>query len=107
MMVRLIFIDHSGNRQAVDAQPGETVMEAAVRQRVNGIEASCGGSMACGTCHSYISEPWYSKINPPSPDEAAMLDYGVHIEATSRLTCQVQIVDELEGAEIRTPVEQV
>lgn len=107
MMVRLIFIDHSGNRQAVEAAPGETVMEAAVRHRVTGIEASCGGSMACGTCHAYIAEPWFSAINGSEPDEAAMLEYGIHIEPTSRLTCQVTVTDALEGAEIRTPAEQV
>ena len=106
-MVKLIFISQSGDRQVVEAEVGETVMEAAVRNKVEGIEASCGGSMACGTCHAYIAEPWFSAISPADPSEAAMLEFGIHIRPTSRLCCQVPVSGALEGAKIETPESQV
>lgn len=107
MMVKLNFISHSGAKQAVEAELGETLMEAAVRNKVEGIEASCGGSMACGTCHAYISEPWFSAIPSPSESEAAMLDFGIHVRSTSRLCCQITVSESLDGAEIETPESQV
>lgn len=81
-------------------------MEAAVRGRVPGIEAACGGSMACGTCHAYIDAPWYAAIDQPSSAERDMLEFSVFVEETSRLTCQVEVSDVLEGARVRVPVSQ-
>ncbi len=106
-MVKLNFISHSGVRQQVDAELGETVMQAAVRNKVDGIDANCGGSMACGTCHSYIAEPWFSAIAPAEPSESGMLEFGIHIRETSRLCCQVTVTEALEGAEIETPESQL
>lgn len=105
-MVKLTFINQSGDRQDIDASIGESVMEAAVRNKVDGIEAACGGSMACGTCHAYVAEPWYSEIEPPASDEAEMLEFGIHIQPNSRLCCQMQVVEALDGAEITTPESQ-
>jgi 2Fe-2S ferredoxin len=63
-MVKIIFEDAGGTRRAVDAMPGNSVMQAAVSHTVPGIEAACGGSLVCGTCHAYIPEPWFAR--PPS-----------------------------------------
>ena len=106
-LVKLTFTSHGGSKQTIDAEVGESVMEAAVRNKVDGIEASCGGSMACGTCHAYISEPWFSSISPADSSESAMLEFGIHIRPTSRLCCQVPVTEALEGAEIETPESQV
>jgi len=105
-MVQLVFHTIDGARQVVDAVPGESVMAAAVRNRVAGIEAACGGSMVCGTCHIYVSEPWFSALPPASEMEAEMHEYGVHVRPNSRLACQIAVTPALDGLTVTTPEAQ-
>ena len=105
-MVKVVFRTIEGAEQAVEALVGESLMTAAMRERVAGIEAACGGSMACGTCHVYVSEPWFSAIAPASAMEAEMHEYGAFVEATSRLACQIPVTPALEGIVVTTPVAQ-
>lgn len=104
--VHITFRDPTGQETRVEARPGESLMQAAVRHRTPGIEAACGGSMVCGTCHVYVAEPWFSALPAISPMEAEMHEYGVHVEATSRLACQIPVTAALEGAVIETPPAQ-
>ena len=105
-MVKVVFETADGERREIAAEPGESLMAAAVRNRVSGIEAACGGSMVCGTCHVYVSEPWFSRIPVASEMEAEMHEYGVFVEATSRLACQIGVTPLLEGAVVATPPAQ-
>ena len=105
-MVKLVYVGHQGDRTEVEADVGETVMAAAVRHRVAGIEGACGGAMACATCHIYVSEDWFSRIPPAEPAEADMLEYGSHIQPNSRLGCQIIVTEDMNGLEVETPVEQ-
>lgn len=105
-MIELSFITPRGAAIQVVAQEGESLMQAAVRARVEGIEAACGGSMACGTCHAYLPEPWYSQASAPGLEEAAILEFGVHITPQSRLMCQIKAVPSLAGAQITVPASQ-
>ncbi len=105
-MVRIEFVTPAGDIRRVEASEGETLMQAAVRHQVEGIEAACGGSMSCGTCHAWISEPWSTALPQPEEGERSILDFGVHIRPQSRLTCQIQVSAILEGARIEVPPSQ-
>jgi len=105
-MPKITFIDHSGSSRTVDAEAGCTVMEAAIRNDVPGIEAECGGACACATCHVYVEEAWREKVGQPSPMEEDMLDFGLDVKENSRLSCQIKVTDELDGLVVRVPERQ-
>ena len=105
-MVKVTYVTPDGDLLAVDAKPGESLMEAAVRNDVHGIVAACGGCLSCATCHAYIDEPWFSALAPQSETEREMLSYASHVEPHSRLTCQIEVTSALEGARVRTPPSQ-
>jgi 2Fe-2S ferredoxin len=105
-MVRIEFVTPSGGVRQVEAQEGETLMQAAVRHQIEGIEAACGGSMSCGTCHAWVLAPWNKRIAAPEAGERDILEFGVHIRPDSRLTCQIEISAALDGARIEVPPSQ-
>lgn len=105
-MVQVTFKTLAGVDIEVQADPGESLMGAAIRNRVPGIEAACGGALSCGTCHIYVAEPWYSRLPAASNFEAEMHECGVHVKANSRLACQVIVTPELEGVVVTTPISQ-
>lgn len=105
-MVQVKFTTIEGVDTEVQANLGESMMVAAGRNSVPGIEAACGGALACGTCHVYVSEPWFSQLPAPSSIEAEMLECGMHVQANSRLACQIIVTPELEGIVVTTPITQ-
>jgi 2Fe-2S ferredoxin len=105
-MVRIQFESADGTVRPIDAPPGETLMAAAKAQGVPGIEAECGGSMVCGTCHVHVREPWFSRIGAPSAMETDMLDCALHPAAGSRLSCQIVVTAAMEGMEVGVPPSQ-
>lgn len=105
-MIRVVFTDIEGVEQAVDAEPGETLMACAKRYDVSGIEAECGGSMVCGTCHVYVDDEWSGRVGGPGDMEAEMLEYVIEPKPTSRLSCQIAMTSALDGLSVRTPVSQ-
>jgi 2Fe-2S ferredoxin len=106
LMPKINFKDHSGTTRAVDADTGSTVMEAAIRNNIPGIEAECGGACACATCHVYVDEAWREKVGEPSPMEEDMLDFGYDVRPNSRLSCQIKVTDTLDGLIVTTPEKQ-
>ena len=105
-MPKLILIEHNGQRHEVSVDAGTTVMQAAKDNGVPGILADCGGACACATCHVIIDPEWASRLKPITEIEDGMLEYAMGREATSRLSCQVNISDELDGMVVRIPAEQ-
>lgn len=105
-MPKIIFIEHSGASRSVEAEAGQTLMAVAVQHMVPGLVADCGGNCSCATCHAYIDAPWQDQLAPPSDDEKAMLECALHVEANSRLTCQVVVTPAMDGMVVRTPVSQ-
>ena len=99
-MAKITFIQPDGKQQVVDAAKGLTVMEAAKKAAVPGIEAECGGACACATCHVYVDDGWYEKLNPPSPEELDMLDMALAVEANSRLSCQIPVNATTDGIKV-------
>ena len=105
-MPKITYIESNGTEHAVDAEVGATVMESAIKNAVPGIEAECGGACACATCHVYVEEEWREKVGGPSPMEEDMLDFGYEVRPNSRLSCQIKVIDELDGLKVTTPERQ-
>lgn len=105
-MPRIIFIQHDGSERSVEARSGQSVMQAAVDALVPGILADCGGCCTCATCHAYVDPAWLERVPPAGADEAIMVDCAMHVEANSRLTCQIEVSDALDGLVVRLPPSQ-
>jgi len=105
-MAKITYIEHSGATHEVDAKAGLTVMEAAVKNNIPGIDADCGGACACATCHVYVDPAWLDKTGKPTAMEESMLDFAEGVESNSRLSCQIKITDELDGLTVRLPESQ-
>jgi 2Fe-2S ferredoxin len=105
-MVQITFIDSTGQSRSVSAEEGSTVMEAALRNSIPGIEAECGGACACATCHVYVDDAWVAKIPPAQPMEEDMLDFAFDVRTGSRLSCQIRVTAETDGLVVSTPERQ-
>jgi 2Fe-2S ferredoxin len=105
-MVKITFIDSENTARTIDAEPGSTVMESAIKNDIPGIEAECGGACACATCHVYVDEAWQEKTGGPSPMEEDMLDFGYEVKPNSRLCCQIKVTEALDGLVLRVPERQ-
>lgn len=105
-MAKITYIDHDGTERVVEANNGETVMEAAVKNSIPGIDADCGGACACATCHVYVDESFMDKVGEQQEMEQSMLDFAENVQANSRLSCQITVSDELDGLRVTTPESQ-
>ena len=105
-MPKITYIDKSGNSKTIDVENGLSVMEGAIQNNVEGIDADCGGSMACATCHVYVPENWFNKLEIPQDAEQDMIDMAYEPKNNSRLSCQIIVSDELDGLEVTTPEKQ-
>jgi ferredoxin, 2Fe-2S len=106
-MPKIIYVSHAGKRTMLDVRSGLTVMEGAVKDGVDGIDADCGGSCACATCHIYVDRAWSDKVGGiSSEDEATLLEVAIGRQENSRLSCQIKITDELDGLIVHMPVSQ-
>lgn len=103
-MIKLTFVDRSGAEKDVEATEGQSVMQVAVDHDVE-IEAACEGSLACATCHMVVDPEWYERLTPPSEEEEDMLDLAFGLTRTSRLTCQIPVTAEINGAKFQVPEE--
>lgn len=105
-MAKITFIEDNGTSRTVEAENGSTVMEAAIRNSIPGIEAECGGACACATCHVYVDPAWVGALKPAQPMEEDMLDFAFDVRDNSRLSCQIKVSDALDGLIVRTPARQ-
>ena len=105
-MVKITFNDAAGQSRTIEAEPGMTVMEAAMKNGIPGIDAECGGACACATCHVYIDDAWFEKTGKKDIMEEDMLDFAFDVRKTSRLSCQIFIKPELDGLVVTTPAKQ-
>ena len=105
-MTKIIYIDQQGNSKTIDVENGLTVMEGAIQNDIPGIDADCGGSMACATCHVYVEEKWLDKLPKPEEAEVDMIDMAFEPKKNSRLSCQLIVSDELDGLKVTTPSQQ-
>ena len=105
-MTKINYITHDNQTYSVDVQNGLTAMEGAVQNDIPGIDADCGGGMACATCHVYVNDEWFDKLPPKEDGEEDMLDMAFEPKKNSRLSCQITISDELDGLVINIPEKQ-
>ena len=106
-MAKITYIENSGEKHIVEVQKGLTVMEGAVANNVPGIDADCGGGMACATCHVYVKDELFDKINKKTEGEDDMLDQAYEPKKNSRLSCQIQVTDDIDGLEVYLPEKQI
>jgi 2Fe-2S ferredoxin len=95
-----VFIDRQGGRHEVEADNGVSIMEVAMDNSIPGIYAECGGTCSCATCHCYVGEAWADKLAPMDDLEDGMLDGAKERRPTSRLSCQIQVSDAIDGIEL-------
>ena len=105
-MAKITYVEHSGKLHTIQVQNGLTVMEGAVQNNIPGIDADCGGSMACATCHVYVKENWFNKLPKKEDGEEDMLDMAYEPNKFSRLSCQLTVSDDLEGLVVNLPEKQ-
>lgn len=104
-MAKITYIEHNGVAHTVEVAAGKSVMQGAVDHNVPGIDADCGGECACATCHVYVDAAWLPKIGLPAAgsQEASMLSFAAVTQPDSRLSCQIQVTDALDGLILRMP----
>ena len=105
-MPKITYIDQKGDSKTIDVENGLTVMEGAIQNNVPGIDADCGGSMACATCHVYVEDSWLNKISKAEDAENDMIDMAHNPKKNSRLSCQIVVSEELNGLIVTTPEKQ-
>lgn len=96
-MARITYITPEGDRNEVEVDDGYSVMEGAINNNIDGIVAECGGACACATCHSYIDEAWLDRLPPMDDMEDCMLDAAAERKPSSRLTCQIEVSEDIDG----------
>jgi 2Fe-2S ferredoxin len=102
-MPQVIFIEHNGKKHTVEGTVGLSLMRAAIDNTVPGIDADCGGQCACATCHVYVDPAWESRTGTRTTMEEDMLNFAAVTQANSRLACQIQITDALDGLVVSMP----
>jgi 2Fe-2S ferredoxin len=105
-MTKITYIEHNGKSHTVEVAKGLTVMEGAVENNISGIDADCGGGMACATCHVYVKEEWFDKLPKKEDGEEDMIDMAYEPNKFSRLSCQLIVSGELEGLVVKLPEKQ-
>ena len=106
-MAKITYIEHSGKLHTIQVQNGLTVMEGAVQNDIPGIDADCGGGMACATCHVYVKEDWLNKLPKKEDGEEDMLDMAFEPRTNSRLSCQLMVSEQIDGLIVNLPEKQV
>ena len=105
-MPKITYIENSGKSHTIEVSNGLSVMEGAVQNDIPGIDADCGGGMACATCHVYVNEEWLDKLPEKEDGEEDMLDMAFEPKQNSRLSCQLTVSDELDGLVVNIPEKQ-
>ena len=105
-MAKIKYIEHNGKSHTIDVANGLSVMEGAVQKDIPGIDADCGGSMACATCHVYVKQEWFDKLPKKEDGEEDMIDLAYEPNKFSRLSCQLIVSDELDGLVVTLPIKQ-
>ena len=105
-MPKIKYIEQNGNSKTIEVDNGLTVMEGAIQNNVPGIDADCGGSMACATCHVYVEDSWFNKLPKAEDAENDMIDMAYNPKKNSRLSCQIVVSDELDGIIVNIPSKQ-
>ena len=105
-MGRVTYIESNGEQHQVNLDNGQSIMQGALDNLIEGILGECGGCCSCATCHCYVDDAWLEKVGAPDDMEKDMLDSVVDPKSSSRLSCQIQMSDDLDGLVVRLPESQ-
>ena len=105
-MPKITYKSKDGVSKTIEVENGLSVMEGAIQNDIPGIDADCGGGMACATCHVYVEEKWLNKLPKAEDAEVDMIDMAFEPKKNSRLSCQLIVSDELNGLTVTTPSKQ-
>ena len=105
-MPKITYIEHTNKKHIIEVSKNMSVMEGAIQNNITGIDADCGGSMACATCHVYVDEKWFNKLEKKDEAEEDMLDMAYQPNKFSRLSCQLLVSEKLDGLIVRMPSKQ-
>ena len=105
-MPKITYKAFDGSSKTIEVDNGLSVMEGAIQNEIPGIDADCGGSMACATCHVYVEENWLNKLPKAEDTEVDMIDMAFEPKKNSRLSCQIIVDNELDGLVVTTPEKQ-
>ena len=105
-MPKITYIEHNGKKHTIDVANGLSIMEGAVQNIIPGIDADCGGAMACATCHVYVKEEWFNNLPQKEQGEEDMLDMAFEPKKNSRLSCQILVSKEIDGIVVDLPKKQ-
>lgn len=100
------FIDGENQVISVTVRAGTNVKDAALDHGIKGIFGECGGSCTCATCHVYVDSEWFNRIEAADPFEQDMLEFAPDVKLESRLSCQINVTDALDGIKIKVPDRQ-
>jgi len=103
---KVTYVSFDGQTRTVDVKDGVSVMEAAVRNDVPGIDGECGGACACSTCHVHVDPAWLDRVGSAGEMERDMLQFASEVVANSRLGCQIKATPDLDGLVVHTPERQ-
>lgn len=105
-MPRVTFVDAAGEARTVAVETGRSLMQGALANGISGIVADCGGACACATCHVHVDRAWRDALPPMGAEEEAMLEMAIDPDANSRLSCQIEMDDALDGLTVTLPARQ-
>ena len=105
-MPKVAYVEDDGTTHEIDVPVGTTLMQGAVSHLIPGIEGDCGGLCACGTCHVYISDEFAPLCNSADELESGMLEFAFDVRDSSRLSCQIEVSEEMEGIVVQMPLRQ-
>lgn len=101
-MAKITYIEADGNEVVVENAMG-TVMSCALENEVVGIDGNCGGVCSCATCHVHVTPEWLDKVGVASDDERDLLEFEDNVNERSRLSCQIEITDAIDGLIVHVP----
>ncbi len=105
-MPKVTYVEDDGTTHEIDVPVGTTLMQGAVSHLIPGIEGDCGGLCACATCHVYISDEFVPLCNSADELESGMLEFAFDVRDSSRLACQIEVSEKMEGIVVQMPGRQ-
>jgi ferredoxin len=104
-MIRISFLNSDGELASeLMAKAGDRLLEVAQNDG-QPLEGTCEGQMACSTCHVIIAADWFAKLPKATEEEEDMLDLAPCATRYSRLACQIELTDALDGLTVKLPGE--
>ncbi|NIB44073.1 2Fe-2S iron-sulfur cluster binding domain-containing protein [Pseudomaricurvus alkylphenolicus] len=106
-MIDITVIEHDGTVHIVKTEHDQSLMQAITGAAIPGISADCGGAGACATCHTYVEDAWKNRFPPPEDIEKDLLECAAEVNTNSRLSCQLELNQNLNGLVVRLPENQL